>query len=440
MDRGFIALTMIPVMLSCFALGMPFYAAMGTVGLGYGLLFFGTKVLPIADMKVYGFFMEPSFAGVPMFVLMGTILSTTGIAEVLFSSVYKFFGRARGGLLIAVGVVCTLMAACTGVSSGVTATMGITALPTMLKLKYEKGIATGCIAATSTLGTLIPPSNMLIIMALQANVPIGRLYFAAFTPGFMTAGLFLLYFFVKAWLSPYDAPGMNPEDIQNTDTFKNIVAVTRDVLPVLFLVFGVLGTIYLGVATPTEGAGVGALGALILSVVYRKFTFRSFHSAVRSCYRVTAMTAAIMIGANFFSSVFLAMGGGTAITNLTITLGLGRDALILITLAINFVLGFVMSGTAIILILIPIFMPPLMRMGVNDLWFLMLFAMMSQVGYITPPWAPGIFLLKPLAPPEVKLTEMYVGIIPFIILELVATVLIWYFPAIATWLPNQMVK
>ncbi len=440
MEKGMIALTMVPVMLAFFCLGMPFFAAMGTTGLIYGVASYGLKVLPIADMKVYGFLMEASFIAVPMFVLMGTVLASTGIAEALFMSIYKLFGPVRGGLLVAVGIVCTLMAACTGVAAGVIATMGIAALPYMLKQKYEPGLACACISACGSLGTLIPPSVVLIILAMQAEIPIGPLYFAAFIPGFMMSGIYLLYFVVKAWISPYDAPGIPKEEMAGINIGKQLGMVARDVLPVLFLVFGVLGTIYLGVATPTEGAGVGALGSVVLAIIYRKFTWKSFHHAVRGCYRATAMMSGLLIGANFFSSVFLKMGGGRAITDLTTGFGVGPTGLMLLVLILNFILGFFLSNTAIVLILVPIFWGTIRSMGIDDLWFAMLFTFMSQIGLLTPPFAPGVYLLKPLCPPEVELSTMYKGIIAPVILQILGTLLIWYFPALATWLPNQMIR
>lgn len=399
MDKGTAAVTMVPVMLAFFCLGMPFFMAMGTVGLIYGVASFGLKVLPIADMKVYGFLTEPSFIAVPMFVLMGTTLASTGIAEMLFMSIYRFFGSIRGGLLVAVGLVCTLMGACTGVAAGVIATMGIAALPTMLKNKYEPGIACGCIGACGCLGTIIPPSVILIILGIMADIPIGRLYFAAFMPGFLVSAVYIVYFLIKAWLSPYDAPSMSPDERGDARFITQLWMLGRDVLPVLFLVFGVLGTIYTGVCTPTEGAGIGAFGAVIISMIYRKFTLSTFSDSLVNCYRVTATTAGIMIGANFFSSVFLKMGGGAKITDIAIALGLGKTGVMLAVLLMNFILGFFLSNATVILILVPIFWPILRKYGVDDLWFAMLFTMMNQIGLLTPPMAPGVYLLKPLCPP-----------------------------------------
>ncbi len=440
MDRGTLALTMVPTMLLCMSLGMPFFAAMGTTGLVYGIASFGPSVLPIADIKVFGFLLEGAFIAVPMFILMGTVLASTGIAESLFMAVYKFFGPVRGGLLVAVGLVCTLMAACTGTAAGPIATMGIAALPTMLKQKYEHGLACGCISACGTLGTLIPPSNLLIIIGMQAEIAIGRLYFAAFIPGFLLSGIYTIYFLIKAWISPYDAPGMTQEEMGSFSILNNVFELFRDVIPVLFIVFGVLGTIYLGITTPTEGAGIGAGGALLLAIIYRKFTSRALVNALTGCYRATAMTAGLMIGANFFSSVFLAMGGGAAVTRVTQGMGIGTSGLILTVLFINFILGFFINSTSIVLILIPIFWPALAKANVPDLWFMLEFVFATQIGNLTPPYASGIYLLKPLAPPEIMLKEMYLGIIPFVLIQMTQMILMWYFPFIIEWLPNTMAK
>lgn len=437
---GMVALTMVPVMLIGMALGLPFWAAMGTTGLIYGVSAFGLKVLPIAGMKVFGFMMEPAFIAVPMFILMGSQLAATGLAEQLFMSIYKFFGGVRGGLLVAVGIVCAIMAACTGTSAGPIATMAIAALPTMLKKHYNPELACGTISACGCLGTLIPPSSMMIILGITTEIPIGRLYASAFIPGFGLAAIYIAYCLIRAWLVPWDAPGMTKEEIGEVNILRSLWDVTRSVAPVMLVIFSVLGTIYTGVCTATEGAGIGAITTLILSILYRKFTWSRYVAAITLCYRATAMTAGLMIGSNFFSSVFLAMRGGDAIVTLAKSLGISGTGIIFLVLGINFFLGFFMGSTSIILILLPIFWPVLKQMGVPDLWFMMLFIFMTQVGYLTPPYAQGIYLLKPLAPKEIETTTLYRGVIPFICLQFVATVILWYVHPLTEWLPSTMTK
>lgn len=440
MSMGYWALTMVPVMLGCMCLGMPFFAAMGTTGLVYGLIAYGLSILPIAYMKVFGFMMEPAFIAVPMFVLMGSQLAATGLAEQLFMAIYKFFGTIRGGLLVSVGLVCTVMAACTGSSAGPIATMAIAALPTMLKKKYNPELACGTISACGCLGTLIPPSSMLIILGLVASIPIGRLYAASFVPGFLLAGIYILYCLVRAWLVPWDAPAMTKEEVGDVHFLSSLWEVTKAIVPITIIIVAVLGTIYLGVCTATEGAGIGAFTTLVMAIAYRKFTWKRYIDSISLCYRATAMTCGLMIGANFFSSVFLAMNGGEAITTLAKGFGLSGLGLVFLVLGINFVLGFFMGSTSIILILVPIFWPVLMAMGVPDLWFFMLFIFMTQIGYLTPPYAQGIYLLKPLAPKEIETPVLYRGVIPFITLQLATCVLLWFIPSITTWLPSTMTK
>jgi tripartite ATP-independent transporter DctM subunit len=431
---------MVPVMLISMALGLPFFAAMGTVGLIYGVATYGLDVLPIAGIKVYGFMMEPAFIAVPMFVLMGSQLAATGLAEQLFMAVYKFFGRVRGGLLVAVGVVCTIMAACTGTSAGPIATMAIAALPTMLKKHYNPELACGTISACGCLGTLIPPSSMMIILGITTEIPIGRLYASAFIPGFGLAAIYIAYCLIRAWLVPWDAPGMTKEELGEVHFLQSLWEVTRSIAPVMLVIFAVLGTIYLGVCTATEGAGIGAITTLALSILYRKFTLKNYVSAITVCYRTTAMTCGLMIGSNFFSSVFLSMGGGDAITTLAQRLGISGTGIIYLVLGLNFILGFFMGSTSIILILLPIFWPVLKKMGVPDLWFMMLFIFMTQVGYLTPPYAQGIYLLRPLAPKEIETKTLYRGVIPFICLQFAATIVLWFVHPLTEWLPSLMTK
>jgi TRAP-type mannitol/chloroaromatic compound transport system permease large subunit len=233
---------------------------------------------------------------------------------------------------------------------------------------------------------------------------------------------------------------MTKEELGEVHFLSSLWDVSRSVAPVMLVIFAVLGTIYLGVCTATEGAGIGAITTLILSIAYRKFTMSRYVDAITLCYRATAMTAGLMIGANFFSSVFLAMRGGDAIISIAKSLGVGGTAIIFLVLGLNFILGFFMGSTSIILILIPIFWPVLKSMGVPELWFMMLFIFMTQVGYLTPPYAQGIYLLKPLAPKEIETPVLYRGIVPFVCLQFVAMILLWFFPTITTWLPSTMTK
>lgn len=439
MDRGQIALFMIPAMLVSVFVGVPFFAAVGGIGLFFGWAFWGPGVLPTVAIRIYTFITSTTFIAIPMFVLLGTVMGGAGIAEQLFNGMYKLFGPVRGGLLVTINIICTLLAACTGVAAGPVAIMGIIALPIMMRYKYDHGIACGAISAGGTLGTLIPPSVILVIYGLQAEISVGKLYMAAFMPGLMLSAMFIIYMLGISYLKPSMAPAAPPEE-RISDYGKELMNVLLGVIPVLLLILAVLGTIFLGIATPTEAAGMGAMGAVLISVAYRKFTWKGFSVALTGCFRTGSMIGGIMTGALFFTSVFLGGGGGKTIATFVVEQNLSVTATIWGLLFVVFLLGFVMSIGSIIFVTVPIFAPVLRVQGVDEIWFALLFCLMCQVAYLTPPFAPGVYLLKPLCPPEITLVEMYKGIIPFIIIDWLAIMLVYFIPPIATWLPTMMIK
>jgi tripartite ATP-independent transporter DctM subunit len=428
---------MIPGMLVAISLGLPFFAALGSVALIFGLILFGPSVMPTIAIRVYSQITEPSYASAPMFVLMGTILGGTGVAEMLFDGIYRLFGPVRGGLLVAVDLICTLLAACTGVAAGPVATMALIALPKMLQAKYDHGIACGIISASATLGVLIPPSGALIVYGLQSEISVGKLYAAAYLPGFMLSALFLIYVMILPWLKPYMAPAAPAEMYKDATISSQLILLVKGILPVIFLIVAVMVSLFAGVCTATEASGVGALGALLISVAYRKFTMKGLSKAVLSAYRSAAMIGGMVIGASFFSAVFMGAGGSSYLQRILKQYNVSVDVFIWIMMAIAFILGFVMSQLSI-LIMVPIFVPILRQFKVDEIWFAMLFQLDMQIAYLTPPMAPGVYLLKPLCPEEITLKEMYQGVIPFIIIDVAGMILVYIFPPIATWLPKAM--
>jgi tripartite ATP-independent transporter DctM subunit len=429
---------MIPGMLIVIGMGLPFFAALGAVALIFGLILFGPSVMPTIAIRVYSQITEPAYASAPMFVLMGTILGGTGVAEMLFDGIYRMFGPVRGGLLVAVDFICTLLAACTGVAAGPVATMALIALPKMLQAKYDHGISCGIISAAATLGVLIPPSGALIVYGLQSYLSIGRLYAAAYIPGFMLSGLFLIYVIVLPWLKPYMAPAAPPEMYKGASLGSQLKLLALGILPVMFLIVAVMVTLFIGVCTATEAAGVGALGALLISVAYGRFTIKGLSKALLSAYRSAAMIGGMVIGASFFSAVYMGAGGSTYLQKILAQYQVGPAAFIWIMMFIAFLLGFVMSQLSILFIMVPIFVPILNQFKIDQIWFAMLFQLDMQIAYLTPPMAPGVYLLKPLCPEEISLKEMYVGIIPFIIIDTAGMILLYIYPPIATWLPNAL--
>jgi tripartite ATP-independent transporter DctM subunit len=438
MEKGLIAQLMIPGMLIVIAWGLPFFAALGSVALIFGLILFGPSVMPTIAIRVYSQITEPSYASAPMFVLMGTILGGTGVAEMLFDGIYRMFGPVRGGLLVAVDLICTLLAACTGVAAGPVATMALIALPKMLQAKYDHGIACGIISASATLGVLIPPSGALIVYGLQSELSVGKLYAAAYLPGFMLSALFLIYVLILPFVKPYMAPAAPPEMYKGVSLGAQLKLVALGILPVIFLIVAVMVSLFAGICTATEASGVGALGALLISIAYRKFTLKGLSKALLSAYRSAAMIGGMVIGASFFSAVFMGAGGSAYIQRILKSYNVGAELFIWIMMLIAFILGFVMSQLSILFIMVPIFVPVLRAYKIDEIWFAMLFQLDIQIAYLTPPMAPGVYLLKPLCPTEITLKEMYIGIIPFIIIDIAGMVLVYLFPIIATIGPKLM--
>lgn len=439
MDKGAIAQLMLPAMLVTIAWGAPFFAAMAVVALLFGLIFFGWSVTPTIAIRVYSQITEPSYAAAPMFVLMGTILGATGVAEMLFDGIYRMFGPVRGGLLVAVDLICTLLAACTGIAAGPVATMALIALPKMLVQKYDHGIACGIISAAATLGVLIPPSGAIIVYGLMTELSIGKLYAAAYLPGLMLSALFLIYCLVMPWLKPYMAPAAPPE-MRGGSLKEQLKLLALGILPVVFLIVAVMVSLFVGICTATEAAGVGAFGALLVSVAYRKFTMKGFSRALLTAYRSAAMIGGMVIGASFFSAVYMGAGGSIFLQKILKQYDVSVTVFIWLMMLLAFILGFIMSQLSILFIMTPIFTPILKQYKVDEIWFAMLFQLNMQIAYLTPPMAPGVYLLKPLCPPEISIQEMYIGIIPFIVIDTACMIICYLFPPISTWLPSLIIK
>jgi tripartite ATP-independent transporter DctM subunit len=316
--------------------------------------------------------------------------------------------------------------------------MALIALPKMLTAHYDHGISCGIISAAATLGVLIPPSGAIIVYGLQSDISVGKLYAAAYIPGFMLSGLFLIYCMMMPFLKPYMAPAAPKEMYEGAKFSDQMKLLAGGILPVLFLIIAVMATLFAGICTATEAAGVGALGALIISIAYKRFTWKGLSKAVLSAYRSAAMIGGMVIGASFFSAVYMGAGGSSYLQKILKQYNVGVDLFIWLMMFIAFLLGFVMSQLSILFIMVPIFVPILRQFKVDEIWFAMLFQLDMQIAYLTPPMAPGVYLLKPLCPEEITLKEMYIGITPFIIIDVAGMILVYIFPPIATWLPQVL--
>jgi tripartite ATP-independent transporter DctM subunit len=380
----------------------------------------------------------------PMFIFMGLMLDESGVAQRLMGSMQRLFGTMRGGLAITVTAIGIILAASTGIVGASVVLLGLLSMPAMMEQKYSKSLATGVIASSGTLGILIPPSIMLVIMADQMALSVGDLFMAALFPGLIIGGLYILYIVIMSALNPKMAP--LPEGAKKVD-LQALLDVFKAVLPPVGLIFAVLGSIFAGVATPTEASGVGAAGATLMALGYRKLSFPKLFEVTKNTFKTTAYIFAIFLGASCFAFVLRELGGDELITKMIEGLGFGDMGTILFILFIVFLLGFVLDWIEITLIVLPLVTPIIAAMsldvpgfGTMDnpelVWFVILVAVTLQTSFLTPPVGFSLFYLKGVCPPEIKLTDIYKGVVPFILLQLVGLALIIALPALVTWLPS----
>lgn len=394
--------------------------------------------------RVYSTMSNAVLVALPMFIFMGLMLDESGVAERLMTSMQRLFGTVRGGLAITVTLIGIILAASTGIIGASVVLLGVLSLPSMMEQKYNPSLAAGVVSASGTLGILIPPSIMLVIMADQMALSVGDLFMAAVFPGVIIGVLYLTYIFVIALIKRDVAPV--PEGAKRPD-LAAIKDVLIAVLPTLGLILAVLGSIFGGLATPTEASGVGALGATLLALGYRKLTLRKLINVLKSTFNTTAYIFAIFLGATVFSYVLRELGGDALIEEMILGTGLGPNGTVLIILFIVFLLGFVLDWIEITLIVLPLMRPIINSLGLDIpgfgaidepalVWFVILVAVTLQTSFLTPPVGFALFYLKGVCPPQIKLTDIYKGIIPFVILQLTGLAFVFLWPALATWLPS----
>ena len=394
--------------------------------------------------RVYATMSNAVLVALPMFIFMGLMLDESGVAEKLMSSMQRLFGRTRGGLAITVTMIGIILAASTGIIGASVVLLGVLALPSMVEQKYSPMLGTGVVAASGTLGILIPPSIMLVIMADQMALSVGDLFMAAMLPGVLIGVLYLTYIFVISYLKPSVAPA--PEGAVRPD-WAAVRDVLMAVLPTLGLILAVLGSIFAGITTPTEASGIGALGATALALGYRKLTVKKLVNVLKSTFNTTAYIFAIFLGATVFSYVLREMGGDQLIEDMILGTGFGPNGTVIVILAIVFLLGFVLDWIEITLIVLPLMRPIINALGLDIpgygvvdeaalVWFVILVAVTLQTSFLTPPVGFALFYLKGVCPPEIKLGHIYKGVVPFVLLQLTGLALVFFMPWLATWLPS----
>ncbi|MDQ0316520.1 TRAP transporter large permease [Amorphus orientalis] len=370
----------------------------------------------------------------PMFIFMGLMLERSGLAESLMKNFVQVFGRFRGGLAIAAILIGILFAASTGIVGASVVLLTVLAMPIMLAQGYDKSLAAGVLASSGTLGILIPPSIMLVIMADQLSLSVGDLFLGAVMPGVILGFLYIAYVLIVALVSPKSAPA--PTHLEPL-TFKVILRTLISVMPPLILIFAVLGTIFLGVATPTEAAGIGAFGALLLALFNGRLSFHVLKEVSYETTYTTAFIFGIFVGATAFALVMRSLGGDSFIEHILSSLPFGPSGIVIFVLFLAFMMGFFLDWLEITLIFLPLMAPVIVTLGFDPVWFTVMFAVALQTSFLTPPVGFSLFYLKGSAPPEVTTIDVYKGVIPFVILQLIALALVFTYPQIVLWLPAQ---
>ena len=370
----------------------------------------------------------------PMFIFMGLLLDRSGIASDLMTSFARLFGRVSGGLAISVTLIGVLLAATTGIIGASVVLLALLGLPVMLKQGYDARLASGTVCAVGTLGILIPPSIMLVLMADRMAMPVGDLFLGAVFPGLLLGGLYVLYITALGLIKPQLAPALRTEEAFGWREIGQLVLV---ILPPAALIVGVLGSIFFGIATPTEAAGVGAFGALLLALWKRQLNRSVMADVLTETTKTTAFIFAILIGATAFSLVLRGLGGDELIERTLLNLPLGPTGIVITILFCTFLLGFFLDWIELTLIILPLVSPVVVSLGFDPIWFTVLFAVCLQTSFLTPPVGFAIFYLKGAAPPDLKAVTIYQGVGPFIVLQLIGLALIFYFTSIVTWLPEQ---
>jgi tripartite ATP-independent transporter DctM subunit len=370
----------------------------------------------------------------PMFIFMGLMLDRSGVAQRLMENLVKLFGSVKGGMAVTVAVIGILLSATTGIIGASVVLLALLGLPQMLDRGYEPELATGTVCAVGTLGILVPPSIMLVLMADRLAIPVGDLFLGALFPGLLLGGLFVVFILVYAYLNPEAAPV--PEK-QEPITFRLVGDVLLSVMAPAGLIIAVLGSIFFGIATPTEAAGVGAFGALLLALWNKRLDFSVLTSVLQETTRTTAYIFAIFLGATAYSLVLRGLGGDELIEGLLKGLPFGPTGIIIAILFFTFLIGFFLDWIEITLIILPLVSPVVIYLGFDLVWFTVLFAVCLQTSFLTPPVGFAIFYLKGVAPDSIPVTTIYKGVIPFILLQLLGLVMIFVWSDIATWLPSQ---
>jgi tripartite ATP-independent transporter DctM subunit len=442
-DPHIVALIMLGILVAAIMIGFPVAFTLMALGVGFGYYayfqdhqaFFDNRVFYLLTQNTFTTMNSDVLVAIPLFLLMGYMVERSNLLDKLFFSVQLALKRVPGSLAVATLATCALFATATGIVGAVVTLMGLLAFPQMLKAGYDTRLASGVICAGGCLGILIPPSIMLIVYAAMAGMSVVQLYAAAIIPGFLLAGMYMAYVIVLAIFKPHLAPPL-PKEEGNVPVGKVVLMLVQSFVPLAALILCVLGAIMFGLATPTEAAAVGALGSVVLAVVYRSFTWARLKESVYLTARTSAMVCFLFVGSATFAGVFGYLGGQAVIEKFVLGLNMSPITFLLVAQLIIFLLGWPLEWTEIIIIFVPIFLPMLKHFEIDPLMFGLLVALNLQTAFLSPPMAMAAYYLKGIAPKHVLLTQIFSGCMPFLYIVLVSMVVVYIWPGVVMWLPR----
>ena len=435
MDIGVISIFLFASMFLLLASGLPVAFVLGGLATVFATVFWGPESLFIIVARTYSMMSTTTLVAAPLFVLMAVVLERSGVAEDLFEMMYRWSGGVKGGLAVGTVLACTLIAAMSGIASTGVVVMGVMALPAMLKRGYDKQMATGCVLAGGVLGPLVPPSIALVLYGTIAQVSIGELFAGGMGAGMLCSALIIGYILIRCYLNPKLGPAI-PEEERSDWSAK--MASLKGVLLPLLLITAVLGSIYSGIATPTEAAAVGAFGAFVCSAIHRRLTWDLIKSVAYTTIQVQGFMMWILFAAQAFAAVYMGLGASRMVIRLVETYQIGWWAMLIGIQVVWFLLGLVIDAWSILMITLPILLPLIPLYGFDPLWLGVLYAVNTQTGYLTPPFGTMLFMMKGIAPKEVTMNDIYRSIVPFVATQLVCLTLCIIFPKLVTWLPNLL--
>ena len=437
MEPTSFAILIVVVALALIIIGFPIAFALGGVAVVGAVLFYGPNGANMFVFRVFTLLQDYILLAIPLFVFMGYLLDSTGIAARMYQALRLVMGRLPGGLALATVATGTLFAAATGVVGASVVTLGVVAMPAMLGYFYDRRLAAGAVCSAGTLGILIPPSILIVMYGPMGGLSVGQLFASTLLPGLLLATLYLLAILAYCWFRPEAGPALSGSDL-DMPVSARLMEFLRSAVPTLVLISSVLGAIIFGVAAPTEAAAVGAFAAILLGALYRELTLARIYDAAMKTLAVSSMIFIVTIGASLFTGLFIRLGGRGLVEGLFLGLDVTPLAVVAIMLLIVIILGMFIDWIGILLICVPLFSPIVVTLQLDPIWFATLMIIALQISYLTPPFALSVFYLRSVSPPEMTTWEMYQGILPFLCLQIGVLVLLLFWPPLALWLPQLL--